>query len=51
VTEVAERAIARAQARRAEGEAAVKRELEDLESLTRQTEDLLQQPSTKGTHT
>ncbi len=51
VTEVAERAIARAQARRAEGEAAVRRELEDLESLSAQTEALLQQPHAEGEHT
>ncbi len=44
VTEVAERAIARAQMRKAEGEAAVRRDLEELGTLMRRTEDLLQRP-------
>jgi hypothetical protein len=49
VAGVAERAIARAQARRAEGEAAVRKELEDLKSTFLQTQALLR-PDEKGEH-
>jgi Dynamin family len=50
VTEVAERAIDRAQARRSEGEAAVRREVENLESLSARTAALLPQARPEGEH-